>query len=126
MTLVDGDATIRLFQNIGVGLVIAGLLIVFWGMLTFARARTAILPMRPASRLVARGPYRFTRNPMYTGMAVSFLGGAIGMNSVWALVMFPFVILLISSLVISREERYLSSEFGEDYDTYRKTVRRWL
>jgi protein-S-isoprenylcysteine O-methyltransferase Ste14 len=124
--LVQSPSAVSLLENTGIALLLAGLVLIFWGMLTFARAKTAILPMRPASRVVTHGPYRFTRNPMYSGMAVSYLGGAIGMNSGWSLIFFPFVIALLYWLVITREERYLSSEFGEDYDAYRQRVRRWI
>lgn len=113
-------------QTVGVVLLIVGLVVMFWGMLTFAQSKTAILPMRPASRIVVHGPYRFTRNPMYVGMALAYLGGAIGMNSFWALILFPFVIVTLIHLVIRKEERYLLNAFGSDYDRYRRRVRRWL
>ncbi|MEO8575140.1 MAG: isoprenylcysteine carboxylmethyltransferase family protein [Gemmatimonadales bacterium] len=113
-------------EVLGTILIVLGFVMMFWGMLTFARAKTAILPIRPASRIVDHGPYSFTRNPMYVGMSLAYFGGAFVMNSVWALILFPFVIALLSSLVIAREERYLSSAFGDDYDDYRKRVRRWL
>lgn len=116
-------ATIEIFGTV---LLVLGILLMIWGLLTFARARTAILPMRPASRIVDHGPYRFTRNPMYVGMALAYIGGALVMNSVWALIFLPLVIALLSRLVIAREERYLSSAFGEEYDNYRGRVRRWL
>ena len=116
----------HVLQDTGHAAVILGLLLVFWGMFTFARAKTAILPMRAASHIVDHGPYRFTRNPMYTGLSLAYLGGALAMNSVWALILFPFVIAIVSRYVIAREERYLSSAFGEDYASYTRRVRRWL
>ena len=116
----------HLLQNTGYAAVILGLLLVFWGMVTFARAKTAILPMRAASRIVDHGPYRFTRNPMYTGLSIAYLGGALLMNSVWALMLLPFVIGIVSRYVIALEERYLSSAFGEDYASYTRRVRRWI
>ncbi len=124
--IVGVEAGTSAIEVIGTVLLVVGLLLIFWGMLTFAQAKTAILPMRPASRVVDHGPYSFTRNPMYTGMALAYLGGAIGINSVWALVLFPFVIATLSRFVIAKEERYLSSAFGEGYDSYRRRVRRWI
>ncbi len=124
--LVGVDTSTGVIEVIGTILLVLGLILIFWGMLTFAQAKTAILPMRPASRVVDHGPYSFTRNPMYTGMALAYLGGVIGMNSVWALVLFPFVIAVLSRFVIAKEEHYLSSAFGEDYDSYRRRVRRWI
>ncbi len=124
--LVNGEGAVKILEGAGVALLIAGLVVLFWGMLTFARAKTAILPMRPASALVNHGPYRFTRNPMYTGMGLAYIGGAIGMNWGWALILFPFVLALLYRFVISREEAYLSAAFGTDYDDYRRRVRRWI
>ena len=119
----ENTAVIEIIGTILLGL---GIILMIWGLLTFALAHTAILPMRPASRIVDHGPYRFTRNPMYVGMSLAYIGGAFVMNSVWALIVFPVVIALLSRLVIAREERYLSSAFGEEYDDYRRRVRRWL
>ncbi len=95
-------------------------------MMTFARAKTAIIPMRPASTLVEKGPYRFTRNPMYTGMTVAYLGGVLILNSFWALVLLPAVLALLYVFVVKCEERYLVEEFGDDYEAYRRRVKRWI
>ena len=124
--LAGEGATPRALEGVGLALVIAGLSLVMWGMITFARARTAIIPMFPASTIVDKGPYRFTRNPMYTGMATAYIGGAFLLNSVWALLLLPFVMLAIFHLVIRREERYLMSAFPEEYGSYCQRVRRWL
>ena len=55
----------------GIGAVIAG-----WGLLTFRAARTTTVPGQASSRLVTWGPYRFSRNPMYIGLIVAYLGEA--------------------------------------------------
>lgn len=104
----------------------AGVILILWGMLTFVRARTAILPIRPASRIVDTGPYRLTRNPMYTGMSLVYLGAMLLLNWGWALVLFPVVLILLYRLVISREEAYLTAAFGEEYLAYCRKVRRWI
>jgi protein-S-isoprenylcysteine O-methyltransferase Ste14 len=82
--------------------------------------------MRPATTIVDYGPYRFTRNPMYTGMAIMYLGGALALNWGWAVVLLPVALLAIYVLVIKREERYLHSAFPIEYTNYQKRVRRWL
>lgn len=111
---------------LGATLVLLGLAVVAWGIATFRRARTAIIPVRAASRLVASGPYRFTRNPMYTGFTIVYLGIAALMRSAWPLLLLPPVLAALVRLVIAREERYLSAAFGAEYDAYRARVRRWL
>jgi protein-S-isoprenylcysteine O-methyltransferase Ste14 len=105
---------------------LAGVMTAVWGMVTFARAHTAIIPHKPASSLVDTGPYRFTRNPMYTGMTLLYLGIAVHLNWGWAFLLLPAVLFLLHRFVISREERYLSEAFGSAYDEYRARVKRWV
>ncbi|HEU4629476.1 MAG TPA: isoprenylcysteine carboxylmethyltransferase family protein [Gemmatimonadaceae bacterium] len=104
----------------------AGLALAMWGLLTFARVRTAIIPHHPARRLVVRGPYRFTRNPMYVGLTALYVALALLARSWWPLLLLPAVLALLVALVIRREERYLASAFGAEYEAYRRRVRRWL
>ena len=95
-------------------------------MVTFKRAKTAIHPGRSASQLVTHGPYRFTRNPMYTGLTLQYLGGAALLDSAWPLVVLPIVLAILFKTVISREEMYLRDAFGVQYTEYVASVRRWL
>jgi len=111
---------------VGAALLAAGFVFMFWGLLTFARVRTGIVPLKPATQIVSHGPYRFSRNPMYAGMATAYLGGTFMMNSAWALALLPFVMYALFHLVIKREERYLMKAFPTEYSDYTKRVRRWL
>ncbi len=110
----------------GWALIALGLGLGAWGFITFLRARTAILPHHPASRLVYAGPYKFTRNPMYVGLTGVYLGVSTLIDSLWPLLFLPVVLGALYRFVIRREERYLSAEFGTAYDDYRRKVRRWL
>lgn len=107
-------------------LIVAGMLVLLWAMLTFVRARTALLPSRPARTVVANGPFRYSRNPMYVGMSAVYIGLAFLMSETWPLVLLPFVLISLYTLVIRREERYLGDAFGDEYAAYRARVRRWL
>lgn len=115
-----------LASPLGSVLVAAGLALAFWGMFTFARHRTAVFPNRPATTVVRDGPYRFSRNPMYLGLAVAYIGGAVLLDTVWPLVFLPIAVLAINAFIITREEQYLAREFGEEYTDFRKSVRRWI
>jgi protein-S-isoprenylcysteine O-methyltransferase Ste14 len=95
-------------------------------MLRFLRGGTPVNPARPARRLITTGPYRFSRNPMYLGMACAYAGAAVATGVLWALAVLPVVLLVIDFLVIPREERHLAKLFGEEYEDYRRRVRRWL
>ena len=105
---------------------VLGLALSVWGAATFRRAGTAVIPMHPATRLVTHGPYRFTRNPMYLGLTLGYVGIAIVMNVTWPLILLPGVLFALYGLVIRKEERYLADAFGEQYGTYRARVRRWI
>lgn len=105
---------------------LAGFLFSFSGIATFGSAGTTMFPFDPASRLVETGPYRFTRNPMYVGNIVTYVGIALAMNVVWPLILLPLVIVNLYYFVIREEEKYLSERFGDAYVQYCRRVRRWV
>jgi protein-S-isoprenylcysteine O-methyltransferase Ste14 len=111
---------------LGILAMVAGALFSAWGISTFRRHGTPVIPFHPASTVVRSGPYAFTRNPMYVGMTTFFIGGGFLLDTWWAFVLLPLVVLLIDRQVIAREERYLASAFGAEYDAYRSAVRRWV
>jgi protein-S-isoprenylcysteine O-methyltransferase Ste14 len=113
-------------ERLGIILVVIGVCLGAWGAATFRRARTAIIPHHPATRLVESGPYRFTRNPMYTGLTIAYLGASALLDSVWPIVILPIVLFLLVRLVIVKEEAYLHDAFGDEYAAYQSRVRRWL
>ena len=96
------------------------------GVLAVLRNKTTIVPHHPVSTLVTTGAYRWSRNPMYTGLAILYLGGALLLGSWWPIVLLPLVMLAVTTLVIQPEERYLAERFGMEYADYRARVRRWL
>ncbi len=103
-----------------------GSALMLWGLLTFVRARTGVIPFRPATQLVTHGPYRFSRNPMYAGLSIAYVGFSIWVDSFWPLLMLPLALWVLWKVFIEREEAYLASTFGEAYEAYRSRVRRWL
>src|SRR3954469_16324391 len=107
-------------------LVVAGLGLLLSFNTSFSRKGTAVEPWKPTTAIVTTGPYRFTRNPAYLGMALTYVGIAVLSSAVWVLVPLPFVIAVIDRGVIAREERYLERKFGEEYLGYKRTVRRWI
>ncbi|MGH7533145.1 MAG: methyltransferase family protein [Gemmatimonadales bacterium] len=114
-------------QNIaGVILVLVGALVMASALIRFRRAGTSPVPVRPATALLLTGPYRWTRNPMYLGLMIAYLGGGVLLRSWWAVIFLPFVWWVMNAYVIAREERYLDATFGDAYRTYRAEVRRWI
>lgn len=104
----------------------AGLALVGAALVRFRKAGNSPEPWHPDTTLVGGGIYRFTRNPMYLGMAIGTLGIAIMADSMGALLTLPLSLLAIRTQVIAREEAYLAARFGEPYLEYCRHVRRWL
>jgi protein-S-isoprenylcysteine O-methyltransferase Ste14 len=85
-----------------------------------------LAPWDPTSRLVVRGPYRHVRNPMISGVLGILLGEAVLLGSVPLLVWFGLVLALNAVYMPLVEEPGLRSRFGEDYETYKANVPRWV
>jgi protein-S-isoprenylcysteine O-methyltransferase Ste14 len=94
--------------------------------LAFRSVHTSINPTRPTTQLARTGPYRYTRNPLYLGLALLTVAVACFANTLWPLLMLPAALWVIRVFVIAREERYLEAKFGDEYRTYKASVRRWL
>lgn len=92
----------------------------------FRGAGTHPAPWRPTTAIVSSGAYRYTRNPMYLGMALLHAALGLAANAPTAILFVAPALLVIHYGVVLREERYLEAVFGEDYRRYRAAVRRWL
>ncbi|MBP6031073.1 MAG: isoprenylcysteine carboxylmethyltransferase family protein [Sphingobium sp.] len=92
----------------------------------FRKSGTEARPWKTVTALVDTGIYRFTRNPMYVGMALLYAGLALGFASGAALLLLPVVLVIIQTQVIAREERYMEAKFGANYLDYKRRVRRWV
>ncbi len=109
----------------GVMLVMGLALLVVAGGL-FKRAGTDLIPFRNVSALVTDGVYRFTRNPMYLGMALILLGVAVTVGAATALLIPPLFMVIIEWRYIRPEETLLQGLFPEEFPAYCRRVRRWL
>ncbi len=83
-------------------------------------------PKQPVAILVTTGPYRFSRNPIYLGFLLIFLGFTLLAGTLWGLLLSPFLIGTITRSVIRPEENYLQDRFDGQYSIYRTLVRRWF
>jgi protein-S-isoprenylcysteine O-methyltransferase Ste14 len=107
-------------------LLLAGLTLLATFNTLFNRHDTAVEPWKPTTAIVTTGPYRFTRNPAYLGMALVYVGIALLASALWVLLPLPVVLAVIDRGVIAREERYLERKFGAEYIDYKRGVRRWI
>jgi protein-S-isoprenylcysteine O-methyltransferase Ste14 len=107
-------------------LLATGLALAAWGWLIFFKARTTTVPGRASSKLVIWGPYRFSRNPMYVGLSVAYLGEAGLLHQLWPILLLPLTICYVNWVVIPVEESRLKEVFTLDYEAYCAKVRRWV
>jgi protein-S-isoprenylcysteine O-methyltransferase Ste14 len=103
-----------------------GFVLAIWAIVTIRKAGTRVETYKPTISIVANGPYRFTRNPIYIGMLLGHVGLAVGFDRLWILATLVPFYLVIRYGVIAREEAYLERKFGEVYLSYKSRVRRWL
>jgi|WetSurMetagenome_2_1015567.scaffolds.fasta_scaffold01620_12 protein-S-isoprenylcysteine O-methyltransferase Ste14 len=106
---------------IGVTLTAAGLGFSGYARLHLGRNWSSMVMIKEGHQLIRTGPYRFVRNPMYTGMLTAFIGLVVAIGTVTALA--ALVILLISLwMKIAAEEELLMKKFGEEYERYRRNT----
>ena len=116
-----GVARIIGWPLIGGGMALGG-----WFRRTMRDADAPVRTDKPVPRLTTEGPFDYSRNPAYLGLAMIYAGIAVLRNSLWAILLLPAVLLVIQREVIGREERYLERTFGEEYLDYKASVRRWV
>lgn len=107
---------------------LAGVVLDLWAIFTFRRAQTTVNPLSPqfTATIVEAGPYRFTRNPMYLGLACFLFAFAAWLHNAIALVGVLLFMAYITRFQIVPEERILRQKFGTPFDAYCARVRRWL
>ncbi len=93
---------------------------------TFRTAGTPVPGNRPTTTIVRRGPYRFSRNPIYLAFSLLQLGIAFWVNSLWLVITLLAAVALMSLVVIPKEESYLERRFPSEYPPYKASVRRWI
>ena len=118
--------TSLIFQVLGGVVIVVGLLLLVTANGLFVRAGTDVIPFRDVSSLVTTGIYRFTRNPMYLGMAAVLLGCALTVGVVPALLVPVAFVVIVEARFIRPEEQMLRELFPQEFPAYCQRVRRWL
>ena len=121
------DASIGWRGLIGLPLIAVGLLLIVRTISLFVSVgRGTIAPWDATTRLVVRGPYRYVRNPMISGVLFVLLGEAALFGSVALLLWFGLVVAVNAVYMPLVEEPGLQRRFGEEYERYRDRVPRWI
>jgi protein-S-isoprenylcysteine O-methyltransferase Ste14 len=123
---IRAPASFGVWQALGLGLGLAGAALAFACIVAFVfLGRGTPAPFDPPRRLVARGPYRFIRNPMYLGAALFLVGFALFYQSTGAAIYAAAFCVVAHLFVVLYEEPTLRRTFGHDYDEYCQMVGRW-
>jgi protein-S-isoprenylcysteine O-methyltransferase Ste14 len=112
---------------LGIALATVPWILPVWAIIVFRREDTEINPTSPTNRkLIATGPYRYTRNPMYLGLVIVSLGIAVWIGT-WPMFLAPIAVFATANWVhIPFEEAKMRRQFGSTYDDYVGRVRRWV
>jgi protein-S-isoprenylcysteine O-methyltransferase Ste14 len=106
-------------EYIGIAILVFSLLFAIWARIVLGRNWSGAIQKVEGQRLVCSGPYKYIRNPIYTGIVCGFFGTFITLGSLASIM--GFCIILITYIIkINREQRFLILEFGEEYEKYIK------
>ncbi len=118
------DSSLRI--ALGLAVICGGVAILSSTFFIFRRIGQHPDPRKPTPTIVRDGPYRFTRNPMYVAGNLIQLGFGIALGNAWIVMLLVPVMLLIHYGAILPEERYLERKFGDEYASFKVSVRRWI
>ena len=113
-------------EGIGIILIMAGVSIFITAISIFAEADETLKPDTPSHQLLKSGPFTRSRNPIYLGMMFFGVGLGFATLNAWIILTTILTGLILHFLVILPEERYLSEQFGAEFNDYKKEVRRWI
>ena len=116
------------WNKAGLGIIVIAGTLDLWSLFLFFKKHTTFNPMKPETTtgLVITGLYKISRNPMYVGMLIMLFGFAVWLGSVTPFLVLPLFYFVITAMQIKPEERFLLEKFGEEYQSYKDSVRRWL
>ena len=116
----------RVQYTAGFAIMALGGVIVAFTLPQYRKARTNFSPFKPTTAVIVGGPHQFSRNPAYLSLSLLYTGIGIAGDNLWMLGLLVPTLVVMHYGVISREEQYLESKFGEEYLRYKASVRRWL
>jgi protein-S-isoprenylcysteine O-methyltransferase Ste14 len=111
---------------IGLILIAGGVFLAGTTVHALRKAGTAVLPTRPSTHLVTKGPYSVSRNPIYLAGAVIVIAVGLVAGNAWLIVLAVPAGLVLTRISIVPEERHLAAQFGKRYRDYAARVRRWI
>ena len=111
---------------VGIVFLLAGITIIISARTLFTGTGQNPAPWKPTPELILRGPYRFTRNPMYVGITCVQIGLGVAIGNPWISLLAPVALLTVHFIAVLPEEEYLAEKFGPSYHEYCARVRRYV
>jgi len=116
-----------IFEALSLVFFISGLTLFFWSVYLFwAYGKGTLAPWTPTQKLIIRGPYKYCRNPMISGVFFVLLGETLFLNSLNILIIAGVFFIINTIYFIVMEEPDLQERFGKEYEEYKKNVPRWI
>lgn len=115
---ITGPASIVVF--------LVGLFIMVMGFKKFTQHKQSPSVHASAGQVFTSGIYSFTRNPLYLGLLMMVFSVGLFFDKAWLLIVCAPLVILMTILVIKKEEAYLTQKFGAQYLDYKQKVRRWI
>jgi len=107
---------------------ILGLAVLIFAVRLFRKDKTTVNPLSPeqTTKLVTDGIFKYSRNPMYLGMAFVLGSIAAFYNPIGGIILIPLFFFYITKFQIIPEERAMKDLFSDEFDRYIKVTRRWF
>ena len=115
-----------LLIGLGALLLVAGLAMIVMSFVLFKKTGQEPEPWTTTPEIITAGIYRYSRNPMYVGMTLIQLGIGLTMGILWIIALAPVSLGIVYLIAVRHEEAYLLEKFGPPFETYMRSVRRWL
>ena len=114
------------YNLIGIILIITGIIITLKTNFILLRKKTSIKPFETPGVIITSGPFKLSRNPIYSGMTIILLGVETILGSLSPYILPVIFVIIINRLIIPVEEKDLENKFGKKYLDYKTKVRRWI
>jgi len=114
------------WRYIGIIIIVLGFYLFLGSGMFFRKLGTNPRPGTQATLIVTKGPFRYTRNPMYVGLITMLIGTSILLGTFSPLSVIPIIFLILHTKFVLREEKWMEEWFGEPYLEYKKKTPRWI
>jgi protein-S-isoprenylcysteine O-methyltransferase Ste14 len=114
-----------MYQYVGLLMLIAGSLIIYWAQSTSANYKKRIKKNETMLHFEF-GPYKYFRSPTHFGLFVMTLGLALIINSLFSVIFTVLAYTITKLFFLKKEEKLLEEKYGETYTNYKKKVKNWV